>query len=60
MARLRQKLHQAVKSGEVDDMVMAFVGLVHAEDQVKALRKDKATWQKLQRSSFAVATAAQK
>ena len=42
-----KKLHQAVKSGEVDDMVMAFVSLVHAEDQVEALRKDKALWQKL-------------
>jgi pimeloyl-ACP methyl ester carboxylesterase len=26
---------------------MAFIGLVHAEDQVETLRKDKATWQKL-------------
>jgi pimeloyl-ACP methyl ester carboxylesterase len=38
-------LHQAVKSGDADKMVMAFASLVHAE--VETLRKDKATWQKL-------------
>jgi pimeloyl-ACP methyl ester carboxylesterase len=40
-------LHKAATSGDVSGMVMAFVGLVHANDQAEALRNDKATWQKL-------------
>lgn len=40
-------LRQAVESGDTDEMVMAFIGLVHAEDQAETLRQDKATWQKL-------------
>jgi pimeloyl-ACP methyl ester carboxylesterase len=40
-------LHSAEKSGDVHEMVVAFVQLVHANDHVDALRNDKATWQKL-------------
>jgi pimeloyl-ACP methyl ester carboxylesterase len=42
-----ETLHRAAESGNTDQLVMAFVGIVHAEHQVDALRKDTATWQKL-------------
>lgn len=40
-------LHHAMESGNAEALVMAFIKLVHAEAQVDALKKDKATWQKL-------------
>ena len=40
-------LRDAVDSDNVEALVMAFIKLVHAEDQVDTLKKDKATWQKL-------------
>lgn len=42
-----EALNRAAKQADIEQMVLAFVTLVHAEDQVEALRKDKATWQKL-------------
>jgi len=40
-------LHGAIRSGKTEELVIAFISLVHAEDQVESLRKDKAAWEKL-------------